>query len=96
MSRSGWRARPSEPLAEELLARRATGYSARWFTDELDVALVMPPVWAEGGLWSSVEELARWLSFQFRTDAGPRVGAQILSGSTLKEMHTPRYLLDEA
>ncbi len=56
----------------------------------------MPPVWAEGGLWSSVEELARWLSFQFRTDAGPRVGAQILSGSTLKEMHTPRYLLDEA
>jgi CubicO group peptidase (beta-lactamase class C family) len=85
-----------EPLPEELLARRATGYSARWFTDELDVALVMPPVWAEGGLWSSVEDLARWLSFQFRTDAGPGVGAQILSGSTLKEMHTPRYLVDEA
>jgi D-alanyl-D-alanine carboxypeptidase len=85
-----------EPLPEELLARRATGYSARWFTDELDVALVMPPVWAEGGLWSSVEDLARWLSFQFRSDAGPRASPQILSGSTLKEMHTPRYLLDEA
>jgi D-alanyl-D-alanine carboxypeptidase len=85
-----------EPLPEELLARRATGYSGRWFTDELDVALVMPPVWAEGGLWSSVEDLARWLSFQFGTDAGPRPGAQILSGRTLKEMHTPRYLVDEA
>jgi D-alanyl-D-alanine carboxypeptidase len=85
-----------EPLPEELLSRRARGYSARWFTDELDVAHVVPPVWAEGGLWSSVEDLARWLSFQFRTDAGPRVGAQILSGLTLKEMHTPRYLVDEA
>jgi CubicO group peptidase (beta-lactamase class C family) len=29
-----------EPLPEELSARRATGYSARWFTDELDVAFV--------------------------------------------------------
>ncbi len=85
-----------EPLSEELLARRATGYSARWFTDELEVALVTPPVWAEGGLWSSVEDLSRWLSFQFRSDAGPRACPQILSGSTLKEMHTPRYLLDEA
>jgi CubicO group peptidase (beta-lactamase class C family) len=38
---------------------------------------------------------ARWLSFQFREDGGPREGAQVLSGSTLKEMHTARYLGNE-
>jgi hypothetical protein len=36
------------------------------------------------------------LSFQFRVDAGPRAGAQILAGSTLREMHRPRYLVDDA
>ena len=27
-------------------------------------------VWAEGGLWSCVSDLARWISFQLREDAG--------------------------
>jgi len=51
-----------------------------------------PTVWAEGGLWSCVEDLARWLSFQLREDGGPRKDAQVLAGPTLKEMHTARYL----
>lgn len=84
-----------EPLPDALLPRRATGYAARYLSDELDLASIPPPVWAEGGLWSCVEDLAGWLSFQFREDAGPREGAQILAGSTLKEMHTPRYLGNE-
>jgi CubicO group peptidase (beta-lactamase class C family) len=88
----GMTATAFEPLPEALLPRRATGYSARWFSDELDVAPAMSPVWAEGGLWSCVEDVARWLSFQFRVDAGPREGAQVLAGSTLKEMHKPRYI----
>jgi hypothetical protein len=47
-------------------------------------------------MWSSVSDLARWISFQLREDGGDRKGAQVLAGSTLKEMHTPRYLGDEA
>jgi D-alanyl-D-alanine carboxypeptidase len=81
-----------EPLPDEALARRATGYNARWLSDELDVADISVTVWAEFGLWSSVGDLARWISFQFREDGGPRDGTQVLSGSTLKEMHTARYL----
>src|SRR5512132_1120703 len=85
-----------EPLSEALTARRAIGYGPRRFSDELEAAVAMPGVWAEGGLWSCVEALARWLSFQFRVDAGARDGAQVLAGSTLREMHRPRYLVDEA
>jgi CubicO group peptidase (beta-lactamase class C family) len=53
-----------EPLTSERAARRATGYAGRAFSDELSVAPVMPPLWAEGGLWSTVEDLGKWLSFQ--------------------------------
>lgn len=53
-------------------------------------------MWAEGGLWSSVEDLSRWLSFQFREDGAGRQGSQILAGETVKEMHKARYLGDDA
>jgi hypothetical protein len=85
-----------EPLPASLLARRATGYAPRDFSDELEPGRPYPPIWAEGGLWSSVRDLASWTSFQFHVDGGPRAGAQILAGSTLREMHRPRYLIDEA
>lgn len=78
-----------EPLPDEELARRATGYDARWLSDELDVADISMIVWAEGGLWSCVEDLARWISFQLRE------GTEVLSDSTRKEMHTARYLGNE-
>ena len=81
-----------EPLPEDFRSRCATGYASRFLSDELDLALIPPTVWAEGGLWSCIKDLARWLSFQFREDRGPRDGAQVLAGTTLKEMHTPRYL----
>jgi D-alanyl-D-alanine carboxypeptidase len=81
-----------EPMPEALLPRRATGYMARLFSDELEVSVEPPTVWAEGGMWSSVADLARWISFQFREDGGERSGAQVLSGASLKEMHAARYL----
>ncbi len=84
-----------EPVPDETLPRRSTGYNARWLSDELSVADLSVIVWAEGGLWSCVEDLARWISFQLREDAGARNGAQVLAGSTLKEMHTARYLGNE-
>jgi len=42
------------------------------------------------GLTSSVEDMARFVSLQFRT--GPSGAAQILKGSTLREMHRIRFL----
>jgi len=92
----GMTATAFEPLPDTLALQRATGYGPRWFSDELQAAPAMPGVWAEGGLWSCVEDLTRWLSFQFQVDADPRDGTQILAGSTLREMHRPRYLVDEA
>ncbi|MEX1264943.1 MAG: serine hydrolase domain-containing protein [Actinomycetota bacterium] len=85
-----------EPLPATLESRCATGYAARFLSDELSVASGFPAIWAEGGLWSSVEDLARWLSFQFREEAGAREGAQVLGGDTLKEMHAARYLGDDS
>jgi CubicO group peptidase (beta-lactamase class C family) len=81
-----------DPLPEDMEGRRATGYAPRGFSDDLLVSVEAPSCQAEGGLSSSVEDLARWITFQFRHDGGPREGAQVLAGSTLAEMHTPRYL----
>ena len=89
-----------EPLEPALAARRATGYAARAFSDELAVAPAMPPVWAEGGLWSTVEDLAKWLSFQLAAHPDSSEGvesgrADVLAAATRREMHKPRYLSDE-
>ena len=81
-----------EPLPDSLAARRATGYQGRFLTDDLEVAAVAPTLFAEGGLSSCVEDLARWVSFQLREDGGPRAGAQVLAGKSLAEMHAPRYI----
>jgi len=47
---------------------------------------------ATGGLYSSVEDLARFIMQQFRD--GPPGGGQILDGATLREMHAPVMLRD--
>jgi D-alanyl-D-alanine carboxypeptidase len=77
-----------DPLPERLRARRAVGYEPRFLSDELDPAPPEPGVFqAEGGLWSCVEDLARWLSCQFSPEP-------VLSEQTATEMHKPRYLVD--
>jgi len=92
----GLHATSFEPLTDELASRRAVGYDARWMSDELDEARPVPAVFAEGGLWSCVDDLARWIAANLREDGGDRGGDQVLAGRTLKEMHRPRYLGDEA
>ncbi len=92
-----------EPLVPALAERRAVGYNGRAFSDELSVAPQMPLVWAEGGLWSTVTDLARWLSFQLAAHPDPADGdgaaaaadPPVLSVATRREMHKPRYLSDE-
>lgn len=94
-----------EPLDPGLAERRAVGYAPRVFSDELDLAPSMPLVGAEGGLWSSVADLGRWLSFQLAAHpdrpgsngevAESPVLSAVLSAATRREMHKPRYLSDE-
>jgi CubicO group peptidase (beta-lactamase class C family) len=81
-----------EPLGAPLLARRAAGYSRRPFSGELDLEPPFPPVWAEGGLWSCVQDLARWISFQLRAHTSPAADSPVLAAASLREMHKPRYL----
>jgi CubicO group peptidase (beta-lactamase class C family) len=79
-----------DPLPPRLRARVATGYEPRFLSDELDLAPHEASFFgAEGGLWSSVEDLGRWLSCQLADDPG------IVARATLDEMHKPRYLVDE-
>jgi CubicO group peptidase (beta-lactamase class C family) len=93
-----------EPLPAALAARCATGYRCEPFTDVLVPAAAAPAVHAEGGLWSSVADLARWLAFQLSAypasgaDGGAAGGAaadpKVLPAAELRAMHTPRYLAD--
>lgn len=83
------------PLPAEMAARCATGHRWHTLSDYLDPAPPMPPVWAEGGLWSTAEDLARWISFQLRAYREPAATAPVLDAASLRAMHKPRYLADE-
>jgi CubicO group peptidase (beta-lactamase class C family) len=84
-----------DPVGEALAGRTATGYSGRSFSDELSVAPAMTDCWAEGGLWSTVADLARWISFQLRAHVDDPRDSPVLAAAALREMHKPRYLSDE-
>lgn len=70
----------------------ATGYGRRMpdgsrkKMDFMDTRGIAPAA----GLTSNVEDMARFVSLQFRK--GPAGGAQILSGTTLREMHRVRVM----
>ena len=90
-----------EPLPPELAGRRATGYQDRTFSDQLEPARAFPAFWAEGGLWSCLADVARWVSFQLSPyQHGPHgdqpPAAPVLSPDGLRAMHQPRYLIDAA
>lgn len=87
-----------DPPSSRLTERCATGYAPRVFSDRLEVAKSAGPphsAVAEGGLWSSVEDLARWISVQLAASRAEEGAGSIVAGSTLREMHRPRYLSDE-
>jgi CubicO group peptidase (beta-lactamase class C family) len=72
-----------EPLPAELRERCATGYAGRFVSDELALSATAPSIGAEGGLWSCLDDLARWIAYQLTDEP------------TLREMHKPRYLSNE-
>jgi CubicO group peptidase (beta-lactamase class C family) len=83
------------PLPGDRPARCATGYDWRGLSDVLDPAPPMPPAWAEGGLWSSVADLATWISFQLRAYREPAATGPVLAAGSLRAMHKPRYLAND-
>jgi CubicO group peptidase (beta-lactamase class C family) len=85
------------PLPPALRERAAVGYRPRWMSDAFvpaDGLDVFAP--AEGGLWSSVEDVARWLSAQFPTEDADEGHRTVLADATLAEMQRPRYLEGDA
>ena len=81
-----------------LAARCAVGYDARSFTDRPPRArpLASATMEGDGGLWSTVEDLARWIGAQLAAD--PRIHERgrgaILAPATLAEMQHPTFLAD--
>ena len=84
-----------EPLAGPLQDRCSTGYDWPGLTGEFRLVPEMSPVWAEGGLWSGADDLARWIAFQLSAHQEPSGEPLVLAPQTLREMHRPRYLADE-
>ena len=85
-----------DPLSADLVADQATAYSGRWLSDELTPVLEpLAMSSSEGGLWSCVDDLARWAAFWLeKDDDESHVG--VLGHATRREMRTPRYLADDA
>lgn len=78
--------------AGELADRLATSYGTGVLTDRRPPVPALPGGLSEGDgdLWSTVADLARWISQQFRTGADDRRGPQqILDGASLREMQRP-------
>ena len=91
MSQTGY-----PPFAPDLRERQAGGYDWHALSDFLDPAPDMPPVWAEGGLWSCVEDLARWISFQLDAYQDHPTQETVLKAASRRRMHTPRYLAGDS
>lgn len=82
---------------EGQVARKAVGYDARMHDDSPPVSRAIPEgvFVADGGLWSTLEDLGAWIGQQLRTDAALERGeGQILRGATLAEMHRPSFVAD--
>ncbi len=92
----GMSATSFEPLAEPLAERCATGYDWPGVTGEFIPVARIGQVWAEGGLWSCVDDLAAWITFQLGPYAGSSPASQVLAHDSLREMHKPRYLADDS
>ncbi|HSG85081.1 MAG TPA: serine hydrolase domain-containing protein, partial [Candidatus Limnocylindrales bacterium] len=87
-----------EPDPEQL-PRCAVGYDARAHDDRPSEARGFDSLTAraDGGLWSTLEDLGRWIGQQLRADPDlDRGPGQVLAGRTLAEMHRPTFVGDAA
>jgi D-alanyl-D-alanine carboxypeptidase len=75
--------------------RMATGYLPHPYEDVAEPAEVPASFGgyeAAAGLRSSVADLAKWISLQFRTKVSQREAAQVLRGESLSTMHHVRWV----
>jgi D-alanyl-D-alanine carboxypeptidase len=81
-------------LDDAARAKGATGYTISFLHDFPSTAPHphLNGFTAAGQLYSSVADLSKWISFQFRTVASKREGAQVLKGKSLSEMHRPQHV----
>ncbi len=81
-------------LTDELRPHFFVGYNPTPYQDRPERAPYahLDGISAAGQLHSTVSDLAKWVSFQFRTEGGNRGGAQVLNGSTLAEIQRPQYV----
>ena len=85
-----------ESLPEDLSERSAIGYAPGSSRMCWSRPRSLPRCGPRAVSGRASRTSARWLSFQLREDGGSREGAQMLAGSSLKEMHKARYLGDDA
>lgn len=81
--------------AGDQLERKAVGYDGRAYDDRLQPArdIDSDKATADGGLWSTLADLGRWIGQQLRTDDGLERGeGQVLRAETLREMHRPTFV----
>ena len=82
----------------ELAERCATGYGPRRHEDDVRASDPYDSgrLLADGGLWSTVEDLARWLTVHSRISDDDRRGDgdRVLDGPTLREMQHPAAFSD--
>ncbi|HEX5014300.1 MAG TPA: serine hydrolase domain-containing protein, partial [Candidatus Limnocylindrales bacterium] len=82
----------------DLAVRAAIGYGPRRYDDDVAPSKEFDSatLYADGGLWSTVEDLARWLAIQFQCGDDDRRGDgdRVLGGRTLREMHRPTMIGD--
>ncbi len=74
--------------------RNATGYMPERYQEVPEVSPDPPTngYLAAAGLRSSVNDLAKWVALQFRTNAQEQSGAQVLSPKSLSEMHRVTFV----
>lgn len=75
-------------------ATAAVGYFPSLFSDQLRRAPLpdLGGIAAAGQLYTTTNDLARWVAQQFRTDAPARGPGQILRGTTIAESQQPCYV----
>jgi len=81
-------------LTDATAPRMATGYTIRALEGAPPVAPhpALQGWTAAGALYSSVNDLARWIALQFRIAAPARAGAQVLKGASLTAMHRAQFM----
>ena len=89
----GMHATTLAPSAAQL-ATAAVGYFPSLFSDQLRRAPLpdLGGIAAAGQLYTTTNDLARWVAQQFRTDAPARGPGQILRGATIAESQQPCYV----